>query len=146
VIRKDEAEDVLGISNTRKIDSRGHRRVFPKRIHVNIEHPVIVMQLIFVRILLKIGLLGLRHRSKVMNIKRAMLISAGINEELLTVTLFLKRLTTMRAFKRKFLQISFIRIESRLAYLTAELASTTGIVVYVLIRGSANMACSTRRR
>ena len=31
----------------------------------------------------------------------------------------------MWALKRKFLQISLIRIESRLAYLTAELASTT---------------------
>ncbi|TZE81400.1 hypothetical protein FWJ32_09485 [Calorimonas adulescens] len=104
------------------------------------------MQLIFVRISLKISLLVLRHRSNVIDIKRATLINTSINKELLTVTLFLKRLTTMRILKRKLFQISFIRVKSRPAYLTTKLTSTTSVVIYILIRNATNRAHNRIRR
>jgi hypothetical protein len=92
MISKSKTEDILGISNTRKVDSRRIKRILFEIIHFDIKHSIIVVELIFIRILLKIGFLILGYGSQIMDIERATLINTGINKELLAVMLFCRGL------------------------------------------------------
>ena len=56
---------------------------------------MVVMHFILIWILLKISLFILGHGSQVTDIEWAMLVNAHINGKLLTIPLFLQRLTTM---------------------------------------------------
>jgi len=75
-----------------------------------------------------------------MYVEMAAFINAGINKELFAVTFLLERFTAMWTLKRELLQISFIRMESRITNLAFELASTTGVIINILIGGIADRA------
>jgi hypothetical protein len=62
MVCKNKAEDIFGVPNTRKINSRRLMSILFKGIYFYIKDTIVIMQLVFIGILFKVSFLVLGHR------------------------------------------------------------------------------------